>query len=247
MQPILPIADVSEELIRVLNERFRQVEATTAPAPAAASKPSTPATVSIDTDAVQGAGALFTVGAVPRVTTSGAVGQSAITDDGTNVTATGRKLSIVTATANAVAILSTDGVVSTATYNGTAAGLAAGYLGTTSNHPLALFTNNGAAQVTLLQNGNVGIGVNPAYKLDVVGDINTSTVIRVAGTQVVKARLASLSVAAVAAIAGAAGATYTATEQALINALLVLVNNTRTRVLDIETRLGSASGHGLIT
>jgi hypothetical protein len=35
---------------------------------------------------------------------------------------------------------------------------AGGYFGTVSNHPLYLRTNNGAAQVTLLQNGNMGIG-----------------------------------------------------------------------------------------
>jgi hypothetical protein len=41
--------------------------------------------------------------------------------------------------------------------------------GTKSNHPLEFFTNNGSAQMTLLQNGNVGIGTNfPIKKLDIV-------------------------------------------------------------------------------
>ncbi len=44
--------------------------------------------------------------------------------------------------------------------------------GTKSNHPLQFFTNNGAAQVALLQNGNFGIGtIAPAYLLEVAGNI----------------------------------------------------------------------------
>lgn len=35
-----------------------------------------------------------------------------------------------------------------------------GYFGTVTNDPFHLYTNNGAAQFTLLQNGNVGIGTN---------------------------------------------------------------------------------------
>jgi hypothetical protein len=46
--------------------------------------------------------------------------------------------------------------------------------GTKTNHPLQFFTNNGNAQMTLLQNGNVGIGTTaPTYKLDIV-DNNAS-------------------------------------------------------------------------
>ena len=41
--------------------------------------------------------------------------------------------------------------------------------GTKSNHPLEFFTYNGSAQMTLLQNGNVGIGTtNPTKKLDIL-------------------------------------------------------------------------------
>lgn len=49
--------------------------------------------------------------------------------------------------------------------------------GTKSNHPLEFFTNNGAAQMTILPNGNVGIGIsggkigignsNPSLGLDI--------------------------------------------------------------------------------
>ena len=47
-----------------------------------------------------------------------------------------------------------------------------GWLGTKSNHNLNLFTNNGSAQVTLLTNGNLGIGTTaPAQRLSVTGNI----------------------------------------------------------------------------
>ncbi|MES2649211.1 MAG: hypothetical protein V4717_20200 [Bacteroidota bacterium] len=49
--------------------------------------------------------------------------------------------------------------------------------GTRTNHPLQFFTNNGAAQVTLLQNGNFGVGlVAPINTLDVFGNIKTGGV-----------------------------------------------------------------------
>jgi hypothetical protein len=45
-----------------------------------------------------------------------------------------------------------------------------GWLGTRSNHPLNFFTNDGGRQMTLLQNGNLGIGVtNPTAKLEISG------------------------------------------------------------------------------
>jgi hypothetical protein len=43
-----------------------------------------------------------------------------------------------------------------------------GQFGTRTNHPLQFFTNSGDAQITLLQNGNVGIGtIGPGHKLDI--------------------------------------------------------------------------------
>lgn len=46
--------------------------------------------------------------------------------------------------------------------------------GTKSNHPLQFFTNNGNAQITLLQNGNVGIGTDvPSQRLSVNGNVVT--------------------------------------------------------------------------
>ena len=47
-----------------------------------------------------------------------------------------------------------------------------GQFGTKTNHPLQFFTNNGNAQITLLQNGNTGIGIAaPTAKLHVVGNV----------------------------------------------------------------------------
>ena len=45
--------------------------------------------------------------------------------------------------------------------------------GSTSNHNLALRTNN-TSRILIRENGNVGIGVNPAEKLDVGGTINAT-------------------------------------------------------------------------
>jgi hypothetical protein len=45
-----------------------------------------------------------------------------------------------------------------------------GWLGTKTNHPLNFFTNNSLAQVTILQNGNLGIGTaTPTNKLQING------------------------------------------------------------------------------
>jgi hypothetical protein len=53
-----------------------------------------------------------------------------------------------------------------------------GYLGTNSNHPLHFFTNSSWAQLTLLPNGNVGIGTtNPTYKLSVNGNVRSKEVV----------------------------------------------------------------------
>ena len=47
-----------------------------------------------------------------------------------------------------------------------------GYFGTSSNHPLHFYTNSQWAQVSLLQNGNLGIGTTaPQQKLHVEGSI----------------------------------------------------------------------------
>jgi hypothetical protein len=68
----------------------------------------------------------------------------------------------------------TNGTVTVGTYTG----LAAGWFGTRSNHPLHFFTNNGLAQVTLGTNGNFGIGTtNPSQKLEVNGIVRTTSAV----------------------------------------------------------------------
>lgn len=68
----------------------------------------------------------------------------------------------------------TDGAVTLGTWVGNSAG----YFGTKSNHPLRFFTNNGSAQMSLLPNGNVGIGTsNPTFRLSVNGVIQSKEVV----------------------------------------------------------------------
>jgi hypothetical protein len=66
-------------------------------------------------------------------------------------------------------IAHTDGTRTIATFLG-GASIDGGWIGTESNHPLNLFTNNGSAQLTVATTGNVGIGRNPAAnRLEVEG------------------------------------------------------------------------------
>jgi hypothetical protein len=69
------------------------------------------------------------------------------------------KLTVRTNPSN-VGITHTDGTIKLSTYVGgpNTGGNYGGYFGTSSNHPFHLFTNGSYAQVTLLPNGNVGIG-----------------------------------------------------------------------------------------
>jgi hypothetical protein len=63
-----------------------------------------------------------------------------------------------------------------------------GAIGTISNHPLRISTNN-TERMRIDANGNVGINdTAPAYHLDVNGDANVTGVLRVDDTQVVTNR-----------------------------------------------------------
>ncbi len=78
--------------------------------------------------------------------------------------------------ANSYGLTHTDGTIRVSTYVG---GLGVGgYVGTLSNHPLYFYTNGGGAQMSILQNGNVGIGtLNPTFKLSVNGNIRSKEVV----------------------------------------------------------------------
>lgn len=73
------------------------------------------------------------------------------------------KLSVQTGTGN-YGIVHTDGITTIGSYIGNSKG----WLGTKSNHPLAFFTNNSNEQMTLLTNGNLGIGTDaPSSRLTI--------------------------------------------------------------------------------
>lgn len=80
--PILPISGVPDELIRVLNERLRELSMTNT---AAASTVQAGPSKAAQSDAVQGASNLTTTGNLPKVMSGGRLIQSTVTDDGTNV------------------------------------------------------------------------------------------------------------------------------------------------------------------
>jgi hypothetical protein len=90
------------------------------------------------------------------------------------------KLSVVTAAA-VPGITHTDGITKLGTY----INAGAAYFGTFTNHPLAFRTNNGGAQLILLQNGNFGVGTtSPLERLtiqsasNVVGFAHTNGIIK---------------------------------------------------------------------
>ncbi len=86
---------------------------------------------------------------------------------GIGTTTPANKLTVQTLT-NDFGLTHTDGTVTVGSWIGNFQGATGGWIGTKSNHPLNFFTNNGSAQMTVLSNGNVGIGiVNPANKLQI--------------------------------------------------------------------------------
>jgi hypothetical protein len=74
----------------------------------------------------------------------------------------------IQALTNAYGFTHTDGIVTLGSWIGNSAGTPAGWIGTKSNHPLNFFTADLPPQMTLLPNGNFGIGnVNPTNKLQI--------------------------------------------------------------------------------
>jgi hypothetical protein len=79
----------------------------------------------------------------------------------------------IRSTQNGTGYIQTNGTVSLATKT-----VGAGFLGTTSNHNLVLYTND-FDRITILSTGNVGVGTSsPSYLLDVNGTINTNGLFR---------------------------------------------------------------------
>jgi len=84
---------------------------------------------------------------------------------GIGTTTPENKLTVQTVTGN-YGITHTDGTITLGTY----VGVGSGWFGTKSNHPLTFFTNNSQQQMTLLTNGNFGIGLGitrPVNKLQI--------------------------------------------------------------------------------
>jgi hypothetical protein len=62
-----------------------------------------------------------------------------------------------------------------------------GWIGTKSNHPLMFFTGNGSPQITLLQNGDVGIGTtSPGFRLHVNGLVGATSYVSLSDARLKK-------------------------------------------------------------
>jgi hypothetical protein len=220
-------------------------------------------------DTVKGGPALTTVGAIPKVTAAGTLGESALSDDGTTVSSTEPVEIDSGATPDSQLALKANGLGALAFLCYVAGNqqilFGAEYLGgvfiardtsaarilratnklrfgwATGLTPGSSFTFTDAGAIDL-DNGLWGFGGNitPGYPVDVTGNCNVSGVYRVAGTQVVGARGAALT-AAIAAV-GAAPAAY---NQAYVQTLADAANNLKTRLDQMEARLTPAAGHGL--
>ncbi len=92
------------------------------------------------------------------------------------------KLTVQTANDNYGLIHRSDNII-VGSWIGNNGGTIGGWYGTYTNHPLMFFTNNAGPQITLLQNGNVGIGyTDPMSKLDINGTLLASSNIGIGTT-----------------------------------------------------------------
>lgn len=76
---------------------------------------------------------------------------------GIGTSAPANKLTVQTLT-NDFGLTHTDGTITVGSWIGNFGGTTGGWFGTKNNYPLHFFTNNGGAQMTILPNGNIGIG-----------------------------------------------------------------------------------------
>jgi hypothetical protein len=201
---------------------------------------------------ISGATGLTTVGAIPKVTAPGSLAESAMLDNGTIVTATNRDMKVIGAIPVYVA--------------SNAGGNQPGRFGKINDATALLSRNvsfdganwnldNIAADADLLLTSGgqflffyLTAGANPrppalTVTLDTVsGAVNVTTSYKVAGVKVVGPQGAALT-ATGASVSGIAGATYTATEQTILNNAVALANRLKVTVDQMQARLQS---HGLI-
>ncbi|MEO6316266.1 MAG: hypothetical protein ABIU63_14230, partial [Chitinophagaceae bacterium] len=90
---------------------------------------------------------------------------------GIGTTAPANKLTVQTSSNN-FGFTHSDGAVTVGSWIGNFNGATGGWLGTKSNHPLNLFTNNGGAKMTVATNGNIGFdATNPVNRLQIGNDV----------------------------------------------------------------------------
>lgn len=243
--PILPINGVPEELLRLLNDRFRQLAANTSAEVSA--KPAT------GIPEVRGVTILIHAGAIPKVA-AGTLTESSLTDDGSVVRGT-EPLAVDTGTTPAVSQLqlSANGlgalqllsyaadnqeILFDCIWDGSA--LLAAHTET-----MRVVKTNSKLSVYGATGQTVGDPVTDVelFSIDLAtGNSNTIGVYKVNGTQVVGAP--GLAITAASAYGGGvAGGTYNAAVQTLLNAAITQILNLKARLDDLESRL---QAHGLI-
>jgi hypothetical protein len=220
-------------------------------------------------DGVRGASNLTHAGAIPKVSTPGVLVESSLTDSGSIVSGT-LPLHLEEAgtpppelqlkiTNNSVGVmgLCNKGVDAQFVFydlDWTGGGYIARHAGICTT-----FKNAGFFQMYGGVGNTVGIAptaLNFLFSVNLAnGNVNTPGVYQVAGTQVVGPRLAAVTppIIATTGIFTTAGATYTATEQGMLNTLKAAVsqlngdvNNLQTAINSILAILSAASGgHGL--
>lgn len=192
------------------------------------------------TDCVRGAKVLLTVGQIPKISEAGTLEESDIADDGTLVSIPSRHLSVGTATPWALAIFQVNaGPGHNLAVNGSVT-LADGV--TLNSFDDAAVVSKGMefrASAFLFDQGSVGILLvgAPAYPLDVSGDINTDSVYRIGGTQVLGPQLGVVVAPSITTttITATAGATYTATEQAMLASMKAAINQLNADVVSLQS------------
>lgn len=195
-------------------------------------------------DAVLGAASLTHVGAIPKVSAAGTLAESAITDTGTAVDIAARSLGLDNGGNFAFQIKDTGGTYrSLIGLNTTTWGATTGNIFWIRNPIAASDIYLAPTGNVVVKSGNLGPGGNlsTVYPIDTTGDTNTSGVYRVGGTQVVTSRQAAITSPSIATsnTASTAGATYTATEQGMLNQFKTSIGQLNTDVGNLQAAVNS--------